>query len=87
MRQMDSRQITTSRTQKYAKTNKKSSDDKTPKKKSKNKRWSIIAIGVFSVLLCFNIGAMIGYGLIGDGNVLDIFRLETWTHLYQLIFG
>jgi len=84
---MDSRQVATSRTQKYARNNKKSSDDKKPVKSSKNKRWYLIGIGIFAVLLCFNVGAMIGYGLIGDGNALDIFRLETWVHLYQLVFG
>ncbi|MGD9677920.1 MAG: DNA-directed RNA polymerase subunit beta [Vulcanibacillus sp.] len=84
---MDSRQVTTTRAQKYAKNNKKSSDEKKPVKSNKKRRRYLIGIGIVAILVCFNIGAMIGYGLIDDGNALDIFRLETWTHLYQLIFG
>lgn len=82
---MDSQQITSSRTQRYAKTNKKTTNDK-PKKTPKAKK-GVTAIIVLSVVVCFIIGTVIGYAIVGDGNALDVFRLETWVHLYNLIFG
>lgn len=33
------------------------------------------------------LGLLIGYGLIGDGNILDIFKKETWTHIIDIING
>lgn len=85
---MDSGQITNSRAQKYGKTNKKSSDDnnKKPSKTNSKRRYSTTVI-VFSIIIIFIVGTMIGYGLIGGGNALDLFRLETWSHLYKLVFG
>jgi len=31
------------------------------------------------------IGAMVGYGVLGDGEVWDVFKPATWTHIYDLI--
>jgi cobalamin biosynthesis Mg chelatase CobN len=31
-------------------------------------------------------GAMIGYGIIGKGNPLDIFDIKTWTHIRDIIY-
>ncbi|HBI03727.1 MAG TPA: hypothetical protein DDY49_06830 [Paenibacillaceae bacterium] len=32
-------------------------------------------------------GLMIGYSVMGDGPVRDVFQPETWTHVWKLIFG
>lgn len=82
---MDSQQITGSRAQRYAKTNKKTTND-TPKKKPKAKK-GITTLIILSVIAFFIAGTVIGYAIVGDGNAADVFRLETWAHLYNLIFG
>ena len=33
------------------------------------------------------LGALIGYGTLGDGNPTDIFKKETWTHILDIISG
>lgn len=44
----------------------------------------IILLGIFASLL---IGMMIGYGILGKSPVIEVFSIETWTHLFTLIFG
>lgn len=38
---------------------------------------------VFSLVL----GLIIGYSVMGNGPVKDVFDPETWTHIWKLIFG
>ena len=45
---------------------------------------SVIGVGVLLVLF-FAIGLLIGYGPIGGGNALDVFRWETWQHIFDFI--
>ncbi|MBE3553887.1 MAG: DNA-directed RNA polymerase subunit beta [Thermicanus sp.] len=45
---------------------------------------TIIVLMLFASML---IGMMIGYGILGKSPVGDIFSIETWTHLFALIFG
>lgn len=40
-----------------------------------------ILMAVFALL-----GAMLGYGVIGEGNPKDALKVETWTHIYDIIF-
>ncbi|GAA0367463.1 DNA-directed RNA polymerase subunit beta [Bacillus horti] len=66
-----------------------------PKKKRKKKRslgqralgsvakwFFIIFCFVFSVIF----GLVVGYSIIGEGSVGDVFNIGTWKHLYDLIF-
>lgn len=41
------------------------------------------------VLLCCAAvaGAMIGYGVLGDGSPSDVFKKETWNHIVDIING
>lgn len=82
---MESRQITSSRAEKYAKTNKKASNDK-PKKTSKANK-GLRTLIILSVIAIFIVGTVIGYSIVGEGEISDVFRLETWIHLYKLVFG
>jgi len=41
----------------------------------------LVVIAIFA--LC--IGAMIGYGVIGEGNLLDVFHVETWKHIRDIV--
>ncbi|KYD19831.1 MAG: DNA-directed RNA polymerase subunit beta [Caldibacillus debilis] len=47
--------------------------------------WLRILIVLFLIIVCFFIGAMIGYGVIGDGNPFDVFKKSTWTHIYDIV--
>lgn len=44
----------------------------------------IILLALFASML---IGMMIGYGILGKSPVVEVFSIETWTHLFTLIFG
>lgn len=52
-----------------------------------------VVYGIFRILfvpaLCLAalaIGLTIGYSTIGGGEASDVFKLETWKHLYDLVF-
>lgn len=45
-----------------------------------------ITISLLFVLALF-LGLITGYGIIGGGSILDVFNLDTWTHVYKLVFG
>jgi polyferredoxin len=47
--------------------------------------WLRILIVLFLIVVCFFVGAMIGYGVIGDGNPFDVFKKSTWTHIYDIV--
>ncbi|MFX0560769.1 DNA-directed RNA polymerase subunit beta [Tepidibacillus infernus] len=38
-------------------------------------------------IISFFVGSIIGYGVLGKGNPLEILNPTTWVHMYQLIFG
>jgi hypothetical protein len=31
------------------------------------------------------LGAMVGYGVIGDGDPTDVFKKETWQHIIDIV--
>lgn len=43
----------------------------------------MILIIVVVILLVFLIGAMIGFGVLGDGNPFSIFDPATWKHIFS----
>ncbi|MDY0045529.1 MAG: DNA-directed RNA polymerase subunit beta [Syntrophales bacterium] len=57
------------------------------KKKNKEKRFGG-GLKVFALsVLVFIIGLPIGYGIVGKGSMLDIYKFDTWKHMFDLIFG
>lgn len=44
----------------------------------------LISICLFAVSLA--LGLMFGYGFIGDGEPRDALNLDTWYHIYDIIF-
>lgn len=58
-------------------------------KKKKNKEERLISgLKVFGLsVLVFLIGLPIGYGIVGKGSMFDIYKPETWAHMFKLIFG
>ncbi len=60
---------------------------KTKPKKKKLNKFTFILLFIVFIFVSFILGAMIGYGVIGKGEAFDVFKLDTWTHMYNLIFG
>jgi len=42
-----------------------------------------IVLVFFLVALAFIIGAMIGYGVLGDGDPFAVFEKDTWVHIFS----
>ncbi|PYZ96296.1 hydroxymyristoyl-ACP dehydratase [Alteribacter lacisalsi] len=63
-------------------------------KKPKSKRgrvrlipiWFRLILVVFLVGLSILLGAMVGYGIVGDGHPMDVFQRDTWNQIYELIY-
>ncbi|MDF2037836.1 DNA-directed RNA polymerase subunit beta [Cytobacillus oceanisediminis] len=47
--------------------------------------WLRIIIVVLLILLSVTAGAAVGYGVIGGGEVKDIFTKSTWMHIMDLV--
>ncbi|RBP94520.1 DNA-directed RNA polymerase subunit beta [Cytobacillus firmus] len=47
--------------------------------------WLRIIIVVLLIFLSVTAGAAVGYGVIGGGEVKDIFTKSTWMHIVELI--
>lgn len=44
-----------------------------------------ILLVIVLIALAFIIGAMIGYGVLGDGDPFAVFEKETWVHIFSYI--
>lgn len=47
--------------------------------------WLRILIVLFFLIVSTIAGAMIGYGVIGDGKPTDVFKKSTWTHIIDIV--
>lgn len=47
--------------------------------------WLRLVIVFVLVLLSGMIGAMVGYGVIGEGNAWDALKPATWQHMIDLV--
>ncbi|WP_338471011.1 DNA-directed RNA polymerase subunit beta [Niallia sp. XMNu-256] len=47
--------------------------------------WLRVLIVFVLILFSIMAGAAVGYGVLGDGNALDVFNRSTWTHLLDLV--
>jgi DNA-directed RNA polymerase subunit beta len=47
--------------------------------------WLRIVILVVLILLCTLSGAVVGYGVLGNGKIADVFKGSTWTHIRDLV--
>ncbi|WP_312019195.1 DNA-directed RNA polymerase subunit beta [Bacillus paralicheniformis] len=39
------------------------------------------------VVAAASLGAMFGFSLIGEGNAMDIFKRDTWQHIFDIMNG
>ncbi|QKS72739.1 DNA-directed RNA polymerase subunit beta [Paenalkalicoccus suaedae] len=49
--------------------------------------WIRIILVIAALLGSLVVGAMVGYGIVGEGdNPTDVLNPETWYHIYDIIF-
>jgi hypothetical protein len=49
--------------------------------------WLRIIIVLALIVIAAALGAMIGYGVIGDGKAADALKWETWQHILDIMSG
>ncbi|ARD49735.1 hypothetical protein SporoP37_12035 [Sporosarcina sp. P37] len=49
--------------------------------------WLRVVILLVLMLLAAMAGAMIGFSVIGDGSAGDVFKKETWQHIFDIMNG
>ena len=47
--------------------------------------WLRLVLLLVSIFICVMAGAAVGYGMLGGGNVADVFTESTWTHIIDLV--
>jgi glucan phosphoethanolaminetransferase (alkaline phosphatase superfamily) len=47
--------------------------------------WLRIVLLLFFMAIAAISGAMIGYGVLGDGKPTDVFDKKTWQHVFDLV--
>ncbi|MCA1055134.1 DNA-directed RNA polymerase subunit beta [Rossellomorea aquimaris] len=47
--------------------------------------WLRILLVILLLAASLSLGAIIGYGVIGDGNPTDVFKKETWQHVVDIV--
>jgi hypothetical protein len=47
--------------------------------------WLRLVLLVGFIFIFMMAGAAIGYGVIGNGKVIDAFKVSTWTHIRDLV--
>lgn len=41
----------------------------------------------FLLFIALLAGLITGYSVVGNGSALDVFDINTWKHMYDLVFG
>ncbi|WP_404469095.1 DNA-directed RNA polymerase subunit beta [Sutcliffiella horikoshii] len=47
--------------------------------------WLRILILLGAIAIAAVAGAMVGYGVLGGGNPMDVLEKETWQHIFDLV--
>ncbi|MEI3611974.1 DNA-directed RNA polymerase subunit beta [Pseudogracilibacillus sp. SO30301A] len=47
--------------------------------------WLRIIVVLILFVLCLIIGVIVGYGVIGDGNLTEALDLQTWQHILDIV--
>jgi len=47
--------------------------------------WLRILVVTLLVVIAFVVGSMIGYGVIGDGEPIEVLEKSTWTYIVDLV--
>ncbi|MFP8782991.1 DNA-directed RNA polymerase subunit beta [Planococcus plakortidis] len=49
--------------------------------------WLRVLLVIALLVVMAALGAMVGYGVIGDGNAGDALKWETWQHILDIMRG
>ena len=49
--------------------------------------WLRVLIVLLLIIIAAIFGAMFGYSVIGDGDSSDVFKKETWQHIFDIMNG
>lgn len=49
--------------------------------------WLRILLVLALIVAMAALGAMVGYGVLGDGNAGDALKWETWQHIFDIMRG
>ncbi|MCM3571057.1 DNA-directed RNA polymerase subunit beta [Neobacillus mesonae] len=47
--------------------------------------WLRLILLVVFMLISVMAGAAVGYGVLGNGKPIDVFKVSTWTHIIDLV--
>lgn len=47
--------------------------------------WLRLVILVVLIIVCVVSGAAVGYSMLGNGKLVDVFKQSTWTHIRDLV--
>lgn len=47
--------------------------------------WLRLVLLIVLIFISVTAGALIGYGSLGGGKAIDVFKLSTWTHIRDFI--
>jgi hypothetical protein len=77
------------KTQRYQEREKSSRDEEKQLVNRGRKRsfpiWLRLLLLICGIIVCFVVGTMVGYGVLGDGKPMNVFEKETWTHIVDLV--
>ena len=71
----------------------KSADEKNRKSRKKEEKpprrrifpiWLRLIVITILCVLALIVGLIVGYGVLGDGDPLDVLKLETWKHIWNI---
>lgn len=49
--------------------------------------WLRVVLVLILVMVATVVGAMVGYSVIGEGKAMDVLKLETWQHIFDIMNG
>ncbi|KOS60786.1 DNA-directed RNA polymerase subunit beta [Lysinibacillus agricola] len=49
--------------------------------------WLRVVLIIVLVVVAAILGAMFGYSVIGQGKAMDVFKPETWRHIFDIMNG
>jgi flagellar basal body-associated protein FliL len=47
--------------------------------------WLRFIVLLVLIVVFMSAGAAVGYGVIGSGKTMDVFKVSTWTHISDLV--
>ncbi|MFJ7648947.1 DNA-directed RNA polymerase subunit beta [Lysinibacillus sp. NPDC097279] len=49
--------------------------------------WLRVVLVLVLIIVAAILGTMVGYSVIGQGKAMDVFNLETWRHIFDIMNG